>query len=357
VTWRLTEEGGKTGLLVEAKPKRYAPPFLMLGLNVENTTSESFRVQLAARYLGFDLLGKGSELRIDGGLGADPNVSAALYEPIGGSRLFGRAVATANRRTFGFVANDRTVAEYQEDRMTAVGDLGLNVSRESEVSGGFSLSRVSDTVTAGAPGLPELSGRETGMHLRWVTDTQDSPTIPSRGFRFIGSLTQTFDSPESEGVTRTNRDLTQAEIVGSWFKSLGARNRVFTVLSGGTSFDDHPLPTRQFTLGFPFVLDAFSIGERRGDHYGVLTLGALRQVGRLPDFMGGPVFLGGWLQNGAAFDTHENADFNTHLAVGIVLDTLIGPVMVASSTGLDGGWRTIFGVGRIIGSPASKQYR
>jgi NTE family protein len=142
--------------------------------------------------------------------------------------------------------------------------------------------------------------------------------------------------------------LTQAELAGSWFTSPSRRNRLFVVAAAGTSFNDHPLLTKQFTVGYPYLLDAFSVGERRGDHYGVLTVGALRQVSRLPDFMGGPVFVGGWLENGSVFNTHESADFNTHLAVGLILDTLVGPILIASSTGLDGGWRTIFGIGRIF---------
>jgi NTE family protein len=357
VSWRLLDDRGRTGLLIDAQPKSSAPPFLMLGLNVENTTSETFRVGLAARYLSFDAVGTGSELRLDGTIGADPAVSASLYEPIASSRAFARVVATANRRTFGFVQDEAIVAEYREDRLSSFGDLGVNLARGSELSGGFSLAHVRDTVRAGDPGLPEVSGMETGAHLRWLLDTQDSATVPSRGVRFVATLSQTLASPQAEGATRSNRDLTQAEVIGSWFRTAGSRNRLFTVVAAGTSFGDHPLPTRQFTLGYPFVLDAFGIGERRGDHYAVLTLGALRRIARLPDFMGGPIFAGGWLENGSAFDTHENADVNTHLAVGLVLDTLVGPVMVATSTGLDGGWRTIFAIGRIIGSPASRQYR
>jgi NTE family protein len=348
VTWQITDENGQAGLLVTAHPKTYAPPFLMLGLNVENTTSESFRVQLAARYLGFDIVGAGSELRIDVGLGADPTLTASLYEPIAGSRAFARATGLVGRRAFNFVQNDTTIAEYRETSQTAVGDLGVNLSRQSEVSGGFWVGHLSDTVRAGDPGLPELSGVESGAHLRWLFDSHDSPVIPSRGARVLATLDQTFTSPGIPDFHRTNNNLTQAELIGSWFKSKGRRNRLFAVVSGGTSFNDHPLPTRQFTVGYPFVLDAFSIGERRGDHYAVMTLGALRQISRLPDFLGGPVFVGGWLENGSVFDSDKKADFNTQLAVGLIMDTLIGPVLVATSTGLDGGWRTIFGVGRIF---------
>ena len=120
------------------------------------------------------------------------------------------------------------------------------------------------------------------------------------------------------------------------------------VASAGTSFDGKPLPTRQFTLGFPYVLDAYNPGERRGDNYAVLTLGALRRIGRLPDFMGGPVFAGLWLQNGSAFDSNQDADLHTQIGAGVMLDTLLGPVLIGTSAGFDGGWRLLFGVGRIF---------
>ena len=89
-------------------------------------------------------------------------------------------------------------------------------------------------------------------------------------------------------------------------------------------------------------------GELRGTHYYVATGGYLRQVGRLPDFMGGPVFAGGWLENGDAFDEWSRAGWRTNGGVGLVMDTLVGPVVVAGSWGFDGRWRTYLGVGRMF---------
>jgi len=348
VTWQLMDEGGRSGLLVRASPKMYAPPFLMLGLNIENTTSEDFRVRLAARYLTFDKVGSGSELRLDGALGADPNVVAALYNPIGGSRVFVRSLAGARIQTFGIVNQGAIVAEYREQRLGVEGQVGVNLSRTSEVAGGFGATHLTDHVRTGDPGLPELAGNEVTGQLHWVLDQQDSPVLPSRGVRAVARLTHTFDAPEIPEFTRTNKDLTQFELYTSTFHSLSPRNRVFAVLAGGTSFDGHPLPTDQFTLGYPYLLDAFGVGEKRGDHYAVLTLGAARRVTRLPDFLGGPVFASMWFQNGSAFNTHDNADINSHLAIGIVADTLVGPVLIGTSFGFDGAFRLLFGVGRIF---------
>ena len=108
----MTTENGRTGLLVTAREKPYAPPFLMLGLKIENTTSEDFRVQLAARYLAFDVVGSGSELRVDGASVRTP-IAAALYKPLGGA-FFARAIAGAGRQSFNFVRRRRVVAEYRE---------------------------------------------------------------------------------------------------------------------------------------------------------------------------------------------------------------------------------------------------
>jgi NTE family protein len=348
VTWQLVDEGGRTGLLVRASPKVYAPPFLMLGLNIENTTSEDFRVRLAARYLTFDKLGSGSELRLDGAVGADPNVAAALYNPIGGSRLFVRSLAGARMQTFGIVHDGSIVAEYREQRLGAGAQFGVNLARTSEVAGGFGATYLNDHVRAGDPGLPELAGNEVSGDLHWVLDTQDSPVLPSRGTRAVAHLNHIFDAPEIPDFPRTNKGLTQFELYASTFHSLSARNRVFAVFAGGTSFDGHPLPTDQFTLGYPYLLDAFGVGERRGDHYAVLTLGAARRLTRLPDFIGGPVFANLWFQNGAAFNSNQNADINSQLGLGIVADTLVGPVLIGTSFGFDGAFRLLFGVGRIF---------
>ena len=70
--WTVRERDGQFGLFVAAHPKVYAPPFVFLGVSLENTTSNEFRFGLNGRYLAFDTVGSGSELRLDAALGSDP---------------------------------------------------------------------------------------------------------------------------------------------------------------------------------------------------------------------------------------------------------------------------------------------
>ena len=348
VSWQMIEANRSGGLLVHAREKAYAPPFLMMGLNVENTTSDSFRARLTARYLAFDVVGSGSELRIDGAVGADPQIAAAWYRPIRSSKVFVRPHAGAFTHTFNIVQDDVVVAQYQENLAWIGAEAGVSWSRESELSAGLRFGRQDADVRAGNPELPEVAGKLTVADLRWVLDQQDSPVIPSRGARVVASLTQHLDAPEVPDLARTNRGLTQAEAGMSWFSAFRLRYRFFVVAAGGTSFGDRPLPTAQFTLGRPWRLDGFDVGEVRRDHYGLATVGLLRRVMQLPDFMGGPVFAGVWLENGAAFNSDEDVNLRTHIGGGIVMDTLVGPMLIGASAGVDGEWRTFFGIGRIF---------
>jgi hypothetical protein len=155
------------------------------------------------------------------------------------------------------------------------------------------------------------------------------------------SLPASFESP------RSNLGLTQAELAGSYFWSWSEKaNRLFAVGGGGSSFGGLPLPTDQFELGLPFRLDAFSLGERRGDYFAALTGGYLRTLGRLPDFLGGPIMVGGWVETGSAFDADSTTQVDVQFGAGLILDTLLGPALFSYSVG-SGERRLHVGFGRL----------
>jgi NTE family protein len=344
----LASLGNAAVLSVRARDKPYAPPFLMLGVGLENVSGDDFRFQLAGRLLAFDVAGSGSELRVDGAVGSDPSVGVALHRPLGSSPLFLSPYAAGTRRTFNAFDEDRVVAEYRQSRWTAGLDLGVNLGRETEVRAGASVGHLDTEVRTGDPGLPELAGSETRARIRFLHDGHDRLVVPSRGVRAIAWVEHTFDAPESPSFPLTNDHLTQGEIEASAFFSFRRRNRVFVLGGAGTSFEGDPLPTEQFPLGRPFRLSAFNTGEVRGNDYLLLTTGYLREVARLPDFLGGPLFLGGWVENGSAFDDLSAAQLSTHVGVGVFMDTLLGPVVVGMSFGFDGEWRSYLGIGRIF---------
>lgn len=350
VSWQLAEVNGQHGIRVEARPKSHAPPFLMLGIGLQNTTTDSFEFELAARYLRFDLIGSGSELRVDLSAGARPSAGVELYRPIGGTPLFVGASAAVRRGTLPFVSDDVVVARYTENRKIAGVFVGTNLGRDSDVRLGYTVADLDASVETGDPGLPELHGRETRARLAWRYDGQDSAVVPSSGLRALATLDYIAESPNVPADTptdRSNEDVTQLEIGGSLFRPVRRNDRVFMTSGVGVSWGD-PLANEQFQLGAPMRLGAFDFGELRGDHYAVMAGGYLRGIGRLPDFLGGSIFLGGWLEIGSAFDDIDSADVKSNVSIGLIADTLVGPALLGGSFDFGGAWRYYIGIGRLF---------
>lgn len=351
LTWDLAERDGMTGLLVRALPKLYAPPFLFMALSLENTTSNTFQFGLGARYLAYDIVGSGSELRVDGAIGSNPSAAVALYRPLGSTPFFVEPSAGIGSQKLSVIEDHEIVASYGEI-VTGVGaDVGVNIGPTNEARAGVRWGHVSTDIEVGDPGFPEIDGNEGMVHLSWTHDSQDHPVIPRRGLNAFMQARYFFDAPTADTPTDRSTDgVAQAQASATWFWSLdrGARNRLFVAGGAGTSFHDHPLPTDQFVLGGPLRLSALDIGEQRGDNFVLATGGYLRQIARLPDFLGGPVLAGGWIENGAAFDDWASRDVQTNVSVGMIADTLIGPVFVSVGAGFDGSTRFYIGIGQIF---------
>ncbi len=351
LTWQIMPTAAGDVLEIRAREKKHGPPFVLLGFALENISANDLQFGVAGRYVGFDLAGSGSEVRLDAGVGSTQTVAGEIYWPLGTSPLFVAPNAGATRQTVDRVAEGRLVASYQETRGWIGIDAGVSPGRIDEIRLGVQLARFDATVRVGDPGLPELRGRKTVANLQWTHDGQDSPVVPSRGLYVIASVRYFLDAPEapaSAPSARSSKDVTQGEISLSRFWSVRDRGRFFLSGGAGTSFDGRPLPTEQFAVGGPFRLGALNVGERRGDHFLIASAGYLHQALRLPDFLGGPLLVGGWFDVGDAYDAWADADASVQVSAGAIVDTLLGPAFVAASAGFDGRWRAYFGIGRVF---------
>jgi NTE family protein len=353
LSWSIVDQNGADVLLVTARPKNYGPPFMYLGLSLENTTGNEFRFGLSGRYLAFDVLGSGSETRIDASIGSDPSVAATWYRPLGSSRVFMEPAAGMESRTLSAIDEGHTVAQYTRTRAGVGIDGGVNLGRLDEVRAGLRYGWSNANISIGDPGLPELEGEDSLFHTQWTHDGQDDAIVPTRGAHSVAWLRRYLSSPAAPPGTaddRTSDGVTQFQIAGSWFKSLdpAARRRMFLSGGLGTSFHGRPFPTEQFALGGPVRMSAFNVGEQRGDHFAQFTTGYLHQLMRLPDFLGGPVFGGGWFEVGSAFDHAKDAEVGFHMSGAVIADTLLGPLFAGLSYGVDGNSRYYLGIGTLF---------
>ncbi len=100
-----------------------------------------------------------------------------------------------------------------------------------------------------------------------------------------------------------------------------------------------------FALGGPLRLGSFNTDQLRGDNYLLGGGGYLRGMGRMPDVLGGSIFLGAWVEAGSAFDEWDTKDWKSDITGGFILETLLGPVFLGGSVGFRGGGRFYVALG------------
>jgi hypothetical protein len=127
---------------------------------------------------------------------------------------------------------------------------------------------------------------------------------------------------------------------------------MFVAVSGGTTFRGVAGPFQVFSLGGPFRLGAYLPDEFLGNHYAYTALGFRRELYHMPQLVGKKIYCGGWYEAGSAFGTQTSTDgpvvvrgtFN----LGLIADTIVGPIALAGSVSPTGQSRVNFSIGRLF---------
>jgi len=138
----------------------------------------------------------------------------------------------------------------------------------------------------------------------------------------------------------------------SSFVRVGAKTSLFFDISGGTTFRGSAGPFQVFALGGPFRLGGYLPQEFLGNHYVYSLLGFRRELYRLPALVGRKIYWGGWYEAGSAFGTAAldpgpmvvRGTFN----LGVIADTIVGPIALAGSISPTGQSRVNFSMGRLF---------
>ena len=353
LTYDVVSEPQPGTLHIGVRQKEYGPPFLMVGLDVGNIDSSNFAMNLSGRILHYGLVGVGSETRVDMVLGTNQHIGAEVLKPLGSTPIFVAGRAYFDRRPRNQYLDDVFVAEYRIKRTGAGFDFGTDFGRDAELRLGYDAADFRGRRRIGSPELPEVDGSEQFAHLDFVLDTQTSPLVPTRGLRLRAYLRQFFSAPTPTNlppgvVIDSPQEFTSGEVRASWFKRVrGRTDRIFLIGEGGTSFGEQPL-IDDFALGGPLRLGSFNTDQLRGSNYLLGGGGYLRGIGRMPDVLGGSVFLGAWIETGSAFDEWDTKDWKSDVTGGFILETLLGPVFMGGSVGFRGGGRFYVALGPLF---------
>jgi NTE family protein len=339
-------QNGVPALRVTTHDKSYGPPFVDLAVNVDGSGVAAFDFSAGARVTFMDIAHRGGEWRNDLLFGSSNLAATEFYQPLGQSRLFVSPYAFASKFARNSFTGLTRVAVFGDERAGGGFDVGYNSSRRSEFRIGYELFDGKLSPLIGSTGLPSVHGSTGEFRARYVWDGQDSPSVPSSGTRIVATLSRVLQSP---GLAHP---IGQLDVQTSSFVPIGPKTSLFLSISGGTTFRGSAGPFQVFTLGGPFRLGAYLPYEFLGNHYAYSSLGFRRELYRLPALAGRRIYWGGWYEAGAAFGTSARdpgpvvvrGTFN----LGVIADTIVGPITLAGSVSPTGQSRVNFSIGRIF---------
>ena len=330
------------GLLVEVTPKPHGPPFIDLGFEINGADIDNIRLGIRSRTTFWDVGAYGSEWRVDLGFGPETFARSEYYYPAGwGFFLAPRAFVEGEK--IPLFEDGQRVAEYKATSAGAGFDLGYGFgSRTHEIRLGYEISHLDARVRIGDPLLPSVEGTVGVASLGWIHDRLDSAVVPRSGFRVELRPNWFFQSPGISG------GFPQAELKFAFFQRVGEPNTVFVLGEGGTTFGETAPPAQQLTLGGPLRLGAFHQDEFRGSRLIFSTQGYIHRIGSLPALFGGKIYAGLWHEIGAVFEPQGQRDYLSVLSGGVLVETILGPMIVGGSWGEGGRHLFYFSVGSLF---------
>ncbi len=342
VGYRVQRRDARDVLAIDFQEKRHGPPFINLALLANNSEADSVQFNIQSRLTLFDVGTYGSEWRLDTSLGSQPWFATEYYRPFH-SGFFLAPRLFAGRDLTNLYQNGQRQAEYRTRFAGAGIDVGHGLgNRRDELRLGFQIAHSDARVVLGDPLLPSLDGVISKAYVGWIHDGLDSPIVPRKGLGVELSGSWFFRSPGASSR------FMQSEIRLSNAVPLGQKNSLLVRLAGGTSFGYTAPPLQQFTLGGLSRLGAFGVDEFRGSRYFLLSPGYLHEVAELPLVVGKKVYVAGWHDFGSVFERSGPRDYNNSASLGVVAETLLGPLFVGTSWGESGRHKVYFSLGRLF---------
>lgn len=339
-------QNGVPALRVTAHEKAYGPPFIDLAVNVDGSGIAAFDFSAGARLTFMDIAHHGGEWRNDLLFGSSNLAASEFYQPIGGSRVFIAPYIFVSKFPRNSFSGLTRVAIFADDRAGGGLDLGYDTGLRSEFRVGYEFFNGKLSPLVGAAGLPIVNGTTGLLRARYVWDGQDSPSVPSTGTRVVATISHVLQSPALA------HSIEQLDVQTSNVVPIGEKTSLFLDIAGGTSMRGSAGPFQVFRLGGPFRLGAFFPDEFLGNHYAFTSLGFRRELYRLPQLLGKKIYWGGWYEAGSVFGTATSSPgpvvIRGTFNLGIIADTLVGPIALAGSVSPTGQSRVNFSIGHVF---------
>ncbi len=341
--YRITEQNGQQGLLIQVVEKNSAPPTFQPAFEVDGSQSGNVDFTMGTRFTLLDVAGFRSEWRTDLLFGNTYGVQTELYRPFAAeSRWFFAPHADASDATFQIYAKNDPLADYRIYRINIGGDVGYSFGRFSELRVGYQVGSLNTKLRLGKPEIPSVEGHVGQTRVHYLLDHTDDPVIPRRGVSMESNF-RWFDASPGAKDGFPSMDLK----VG-YFQPVARSASIYFESEGGTTFGATNTGIPQFFLGAPLRLSAYGQNEFQGNQYYLFRTGYLHDLITLPPFVGKKVYAIGAYEFGKMYGVTQGSKFPNDVAAGLLAETALGPFFIGGSVGDSGHRKWFFQLGRVF---------
>ncbi len=345
-TYSMTEKAGEQGLLIQAEPKSYAPPLVRPLILIDGSQFNNVLFSIGARITFLDVGSYRSELRNDVTLGSQYLLASEYYHPLTTtSNWFIAPRLGVNSQQLNVYSSDTLQASYRFRQALGGLDTGYGFGRTGEFRLGYEggYEKISPEVGS-IPTLPTTSGATGDVRIQYQLNTLDGPVIPRAGTNLL-MYTKGFNTnPAAPGPFPVT------EIQAQQFFRFSASTSFFFSAFGGSSYG-YKTGVPVFSLGGSQRLVAWNTNELLTNQYFLGQIGYIRELLKLPPFLGSSVNAVGLFEIGKTYRLPmgpKPPNLPIDFAGGLIVNTIFGPVEVAGAVGDYGHARFFFRIGRIF---------
>ena len=349
LSYEFVERNGQQGLLVKAEENGYGTKVVLPLVLIDGSDLKNVAFNLGARVNLIDFGGYRSELRTDFILFSQYGLRSEYYHPFTPlTHWFVAPRGLAENDPFYFYNDNKLVSVYRQTNLGGAVDVGYQFGRTGELRVGYEggWKRFAPQI-GNANELPTFSGAYGDTRIQYKLINLDDPVIPRSGQNLQADFFWTNTSPLAP------KPYPVAEVASQNFFRLNEPSSVFLNGFAGSTFNYYNTGLPQFSLGGSQRLVAYGINELLMDKYFLFQLGYIRQLAKLPPLLGNGVYFLGFYEAAQVYGprytmVNKASGFPTDGAVGIVVNTIFGPVEAAYAYGDTGHHKFFFQIGRLF---------
>lgn len=339
-----TDGDGSVVLNFRANAKEQArvhvkPLLLLDGMDYNNV-----RFLMGARVLTPGVMASGAELRTDVSLGSTYKIATEYMLPLMGSKHWFTATRTAiENGPQDFYSGHGKVAEYRRIESLGSFDVGYTFNRSNELRVGYQVGWLKYSNEMGDAIVPAtFRGIQRSTRLRYTLDRLDDAVVPTRGLGF-DSLFAYYDRRAG-----TADSVPSLEVKLQGHRPISEKGSLYVVGSAGSTFGFTDTGFPMFPLGSPARLAAYGTNEILTNQYWLAQAGYIHKLAAMPPMSGKNLYLTSGIEVGKPFYMGTVSSLPIDVRIGVIAQTLIGPVQVGGAIGNTGHKKFFFQIGRVF---------